>query len=355
MISDILPHLGKDQAKGTRDEFFPAEDLDVLAWTTYAQPAKDAKPGDAPKADKKGLVAYLKKTYKVDEEDLLSAELEIVPAGMPREVGLDRALIAAYGHDDRVCSFAGLKALLDAADTVPERTASIIMCDKEEVGSTGSTGMCSSFFENTVAELIDRQKKNARDIDVRRALERSSMLSADVTAAADPHFPDVDSTGNSSAASILPQIKLEIGPIAEWFPQEPRSITPYAAEQYPDKFASRPQGIKKILSQTLGLPFVKPITIRQVGGGLFQNLNLHLIRSRTACLASAIFRKRDEPSEIRISRTHRTSACHAGEGTFEALRDRSTQISSIASILSVVLISLRGITSCIRTSKFSKA
>lgn len=158
-----------------------------------------------------------------------------------------------------------------------------------------------------------------------------------------------------SAASILPQIKLEIGPIAEWFPQEPRSITPYAAEQYPDKFASRPQGIKKILSQTLGLPFVKPITIRQVGGGLFQNLNLHLIRSRTACLASAIFRKRDEPSEIRISRTHRTSACHAGEGTFEALRDRSTQISSIASILSVVPISLRGITSCIRTSKFSKA
>ena len=198
MISDILPHLGYDQAKKTRDEFYPAEDLDVLAWTTYAKPGKDAKPGDDPKADKNALVEYLKKTYKVDEEDLLSAELEIVPAGMPREVGFDRALIAGYGHDDRVCSFAGLQALLDASDAVPNQTASILMCDKEEIGSMGSTGMQSSFFENTVAELIERQEKNARDIMVRRALERSSMLSADVTAVDDPHFPDVASTGNGA-------------------------------------------------------------------------------------------------------------------------------------------------------------
>ncbi len=194
MISDILPHLGYDQAKKTRDEFFPAEDLDVLAWTTYAKATKDGEE----KADKAGLIAYLKKTYKVTEEDLLSAELEIVPAGMPREVGFDRALIAGYGHDDRVCSFAGLQALLDAADEVPEQTAAILMCDKEEIGSVGSTGMTSSFFENTVAELIERQEKNAKDILVRRALEKSSMLSADVTAVADPHFPDVDSTGNAA-------------------------------------------------------------------------------------------------------------------------------------------------------------
>ena len=198
MISDILPHLGYDQAKKTRDEFFPAEDLDVIAWTTFAKPGKDAKPGDAPKPDKDALVAYLKKTYKVDEDDLLSAELEIVPAGMPREVGFDRSLIAGYGHDDRVCSFAGLQALLDASDEVPEQTASILMCDKEEIGSVGATGMKSSFFENTVAEIIDRQEKNARDIFVRRALERSSMLSADVTATADPHFAEQDSTGNGA-------------------------------------------------------------------------------------------------------------------------------------------------------------
>ncbi len=202
LISDILPHLGYDQAKKTRDEFFPAEDLDVIAWTTYAAPKKDKKDGDdasaEPKADKNGLVEFLKKTYKVDEEDLLSAELEIVPAGMPREIGFDRALIAGYGHDDRVCSFAGLKALIDAANEVPDVTASILMCDKEEIGSMGSTGMQSSFFENTVAELIERQEKNAKDIMVRRALEKSSMLSADVTAVADPHFPDVNSTGNEA-------------------------------------------------------------------------------------------------------------------------------------------------------------
>ena len=199
MISDILPHLGKDQAKGTRDEFFTAEDLDPVCWSTPKPKSKDeGEESGSPKADKKGLVAYLKKAFKVDEEDLLSAELEIVPAGMPRDVGFDRELITGYGHDDRVCSFAGLKALIDASDEVPDVTASILMCDKEEIGSMGSTGMQSSFFENTVAELIERQEKDARDIMVRRALEKSTMLSADVTAAADPHFPDVDSTGNEA-------------------------------------------------------------------------------------------------------------------------------------------------------------
>ena len=198
MISDLLPHLGRELEKKPTNEFFPAEDLDVIAWSTYAAPKKDDKKGDAPKADRDGLVAYLKKTYRIDEEDLLSAELEIVPAGLPREVGFDRALITGYGHDDRVCSFAALKALVDASDSIPEKTASILMCDKEEIGSMGSTGMQSSFFENTVAELIERQEKNARDIFVRRALEASSMLSADVTATADPHFPNVDSTGNEA-------------------------------------------------------------------------------------------------------------------------------------------------------------
>ena len=198
MITDILPHLGKDQAKKTRDEFFAAEDLDPVCWST---PGKKKGKGDsdgAPSADRSGFVAYLKRKYRIDEDDLLSAELEIVPAGMPREVGFDRALIAGYGHDDRVCSFAALKALVDASRSVPEVTASILMCDKEEIGSVGSTGMQSSFFENTVAELLERQEKSPRDIMVRRALERSTMLSADVTAAADPHFPDVDSTGNEA-------------------------------------------------------------------------------------------------------------------------------------------------------------
>ena len=198
MISDILPHLGKDQAEKKRDEFFPAEDLDPVCWSTPASDEGEGIPAPKGGKPKAKLVEYLAKTFKVTEEDLLSAELEIVPAGLPRYVGFDKALITGYGHDDRVCSFAGLKALLDAADEVPSVTASILMCDKEEIGSMGSTGMQSSFFENTVAELIELQEKNAKDILVRRALEKSSMLSADVTAAADPHFPDVDSTGNEA-------------------------------------------------------------------------------------------------------------------------------------------------------------
>ena len=198
LISDILPHLGKDQAEKKRDEFFPAEDLDPVCWSTPASDGGEGTPAPKGGKQKAKLVAYLKKAFKVSEEDLLSAELEVVPAGMPRYVGFDKALITGYGHDDRVCSFAGLKALLDAADEVPAVTASILMCDKEEIGSMGSTGMQSSFFENTVAELINLQEKDAKDILVRRALEKSSMLSADVTAAADPHFPDVDSTGNEA-------------------------------------------------------------------------------------------------------------------------------------------------------------
>ena len=185
LISDILPHLGKDQEKKTQKEFFPAEDLDVVAGL----------------GERAALVKLLGEKYGVTEEDLLSAELEIVPAGGPREVGLDRALIAAYGHDDRVCAYAGLSALVDIAraKTPPARTCACILCDKEEIGSEGASGMASSFFENTVAELIEREGRGgARDIDVRRALEASTMLSADVTAAADPHFPDVDSTGNEA-------------------------------------------------------------------------------------------------------------------------------------------------------------
>lgn len=181
MISDILPHFGKDQMdKPTRDAV-AAEDMDVIA-------------GLGPLGD------WLAAAYGIEKDDLLSAELEIVPAGAPREVGLDRAFIAAYGHDDRVCAYAGLSALMDLAraEKTPNKTCAVVLCDKEEIGSVGATGMESSFFENTVAELLDRQDRTARDIDVRRALERSSMLSADVCAASDPHFPDADSIGNAA-------------------------------------------------------------------------------------------------------------------------------------------------------------
>ena len=181
MISDILPHFGKDQQEKKVKDAVAAEDMDVIAGLGKVED-------------------ILEKRYGVEKDDLLSAELEIVPAGGPRDVGLDRALVAAYGHDDRVCAYAGLSALLDVARAkgAPARTCAVVLCDKEEIGSVGASGMDSSFFENTVAELIDRDGGNARDIDVRRALEASQMLSADVCAASDPHFPDSDSTGNEA-------------------------------------------------------------------------------------------------------------------------------------------------------------
>ena len=193
MISDLLPHLAHDLEKKTIKEFFPAEDLDVIASV----------------GKKDELLKLIKKQFGVAEEDFLSAELEVVPAGMPREVGLDRSLIAAYGHDDRVCAYAGLSALLKLKG-VPAVTSSIVMCDKEEIGSMGSTGMQSSFFENTVAEMLVRQGAKD-DIDVRRCLERSTMLSADVTAAADPHFKDVDSTGNEAKLKGGPAVSKYTG------------------------------------------------------------------------------------------------------------------------------------------------
>ena len=206
MISDILPHFGRDQAEKKLTEAFPAEDLDVLAASKKEGKEKSAK---------KALVELLKAQYGIEESDLLSAELEIVPAGAPRELGLDRSMIAGYGHDDRVCAYAGFDALLSIAaeKKPPKRTAMVLLCDKEEVGSDGATGMQSSFFENTVAEMIARQDPKAADITVRRALEASQMLSADVCAAADPHFPGADSTGNEARLGAGPcAIKYTGGP-----------------------------------------------------------------------------------------------------------------------------------------------
>lgn len=193
MISDILPHLGQEQNKRVLADAFPGENLDLIVATTPCVPAED----DAAVKEKVKLhvLRLLEKEYALTEQDLISAELEIVPAGTPREMGLDRSLITGYGHDDRICAFAGLKAMCDI-DGVPEKTAAVLLCDKEEIGSVGATGMDSTFFENSVAELIFRQEKIYSDITVRRALEASAMLSADVCAADDPLFPACSSPGN---------------------------------------------------------------------------------------------------------------------------------------------------------------
>ncbi len=192
MITDILPHLGQEQAKKPLSKGIEGEDLDLLIGSE-ASADKDAK-----EKVKENILALLKQTYGIDEEDFTSAELEIVPAGLPRETGFDRSMIAGYGHDDRVCAYAGLKALVDLGG-VPERTAAVVMCDKEEIGSVGATGMDSTFFENSVAEIASRVLgRDYSDLAVRRILEASRMISADVTAASDPLYPSSDPPGNSA-------------------------------------------------------------------------------------------------------------------------------------------------------------
>ncbi len=190
-ITDILPHFGAEQSGKKVSEAFDPEDMDVLIGSApEPNAAKDAK-----ETVKRNILRLLADTYGVTEEDFLSAELELVPAGMPRDLGLDRSMITGYGHDDRVCAYAGLRALMDLP-AIPRRTGMVLLCDKEEIGSVGATGMDSTFFENSVAELIARQDTPRPEIAVRRALEASRMLSADVCAASDPHFPNADSTGN---------------------------------------------------------------------------------------------------------------------------------------------------------------
>lgn len=190
-ITDILPHFGAEQSGKKVSEAFDPEDMDVLIGSA-PDPTADK---DAKETVKRNILRLLADTYGVTEEDFLSAELELIPAGMPRDLGLDRSMITGYGHDDRVCAYAGLRALMDLP-AIPRRTGMVLLCDKEEIGSVGATGMDSTFFENSVAELIARQDTPRPEIAVRRALEASRMLSADVCAASDPHFPNADSTGN---------------------------------------------------------------------------------------------------------------------------------------------------------------
>ena len=189
-ISDILPHIAQEQMKKSAGEFIPGEDLDLVV-------GLGEKDEEGKSKAKEAILSILKEKYGIEEKDFLSSELEVVPAGKAKYLGLDSSMVLGYGQDDRICAFTSLEALLEGK--TEKRTSVCILVDKEEIGSEGASGMASSFFENTVAELIEREGRGgARDIDVRRALEASTMLSADVTAAADPHFPDVDSTGNEA-------------------------------------------------------------------------------------------------------------------------------------------------------------
>ncbi|HHX69051.1 MAG: aminopeptidase [Miniphocaeibacter sp.] len=190
-INDLLIHLSADQMKKTLSEGITGEQLNVVVAHNSKFPEKDAK---SPIKD--NLLKYLNKKYGIVEEDFLVAELEIVPASKARDVGFDRAMIAAHGHDDRVCSYAALEAILNTAS--PNRTAVALFVDKEEIGSVGNTSMGAIFLENMVAEILSNQRDDYSDILVRRAMANSKVLSADVTVAYDPNFPEVLEKNNAS-------------------------------------------------------------------------------------------------------------------------------------------------------------
>ncbi|AYE35361.1 aminopeptidase [Clostridium septicum] len=187
-VSDLLIHLAGDQLQKKGSNVIEGEDLNILVGNMPLE-------GEKKDAVKANILKLLKEKYDFEEEDFLSAELEVVPAGKAREFGLDRSMVMAYGQDDRICAYTSLMALLEVDDV--DYTSVVLLVDKEEVGSNGATGMHSKFFENVVAEVMDRTGDYS-ELKLRRALANSKMLSADVTAAYDPNYPSVLEKKNSS-------------------------------------------------------------------------------------------------------------------------------------------------------------
>lgn len=187
VISDLLIHLASKQMEKKATTVITGESLNV---TVGSIPLK----GEKTQAVKANILALLKDKYGFEEEDFISAELEVVPAGKARSCGLDSSLILGYGHDDKVCAYTSLQAMLEAKDL--ERTAVCLLVDKEEVGSQGATGMQSKFFENFVAEVLYAMGED-QDIQCKRAMLHSAMLSSDVCAAHDPNYADVSSPNDN--------------------------------------------------------------------------------------------------------------------------------------------------------------
>ena len=187
-ISDLLVHLSADQMSKKASNVIEGEDLNV----TIGSMPLDGEEKDAVKAN---ILKLLKEKYDFEEDDFVSAEIEVVPAGKARDYGLDRSMVAGYGHDDRICAYTSMMAQLETASV--KRTAVTLLVDKEEVGSIGATGQHSRFFENTVAEVMDRLGEYS-ELNVRRALKNSKMLSSDVSAAFDPNYAAVNEEKNSA-------------------------------------------------------------------------------------------------------------------------------------------------------------
>ena len=187
-ISDLLIHLSADQLQKSAAKVIEGEDLDV---TLGSIPLENEEKN----AVKLNTLKILKEKYGFEEEDFLSAELEIVPSGNARDYGLDRSMVAGYGHDDRVCAYTSLRALLDSSDL--EYTGCCILVDKEEIGSVGATGAQSLFFEDTIALLLNALGYTSY-LDLKKAMTNSKMLSSDVSAGFDPLFPSVNDPKNAA-------------------------------------------------------------------------------------------------------------------------------------------------------------
>ncbi|MFR7440469.1 MAG: aminopeptidase [Lachnospiraceae bacterium] len=196
VISDLLIHLAGEQMEKKASVVIEGEVLDVLVGSRPLVEEGEDEEGKKEKELVKAMILrYLKENYDLEEEDFLSAELEVVPAGKARDCGLDRSMILAYGQDDRICAFTSLFAMLEVKN--PRRTSCCLLVDKEEIGSVGATGMHSKFFENAVAEIIALTVGES-DLKVRRALQNSYMLSSDVSAAYDPMFAGVFEKKNAA-------------------------------------------------------------------------------------------------------------------------------------------------------------
>ena len=192
-ISDLLIHLSGEQLEKKAAKVIEGEKLDLLIGSIPLDTEQEKE--EAKETVKKNILRILEETYQIKEEDFLSAELEVVPAGEARDYGFDRSMIMGYGHDDRVCAYPSFCALLEME--APEKTSVCLLVDKEEVGSVGATGMHSKFFEDALAEMINLQG-NYSELSLRRAMRNSSMLSSDVSAAFDPNYPEVTEKRNAA-------------------------------------------------------------------------------------------------------------------------------------------------------------
>ena len=190
-ISDILPHIAQEQMKKSAGEFIPGEDVDLVV-------GLGEKDEEGKSKAKEAILSILKEKYGIEEKDFLSSELEVVPAGKAKYLGLDSSMVLGYGQDDRICAFTSLEALLEGK--TEKRTSVCILVDKEEIGSTGATGMDSRFFENATAEVLAAMGLTS-SLSLRRTLKNSMMLSSDVNSAYDPLNTSLYDKKNSSYLS----------------------------------------------------------------------------------------------------------------------------------------------------------